>query len=77
MTVPQSGVDRERVRELKNVEDARFAATHPKSAALIERGRAVMPNGVPMAWHVGSYHHLPPWIVEGHGSHVTDVDGHT
>jgi glutamate-1-semialdehyde 2,1-aminomutase len=36
-----------------------------------------MPNGVPMAWHVGSYHHLPPWVAEGHGARFTDVDGHT
>ena len=72
---PQSGVDRDRVRELKNVEDARFAATHPKSAALIERGRAVMPNGVPMAWQVGSYHHLPMWVAEGKGTRLVDVDG--
>src|SRR6478735_11572778 len=72
---PRSGVDRERVRELKNAEDARFAATHPKSAALIERGRAVMPNGVPMAWQVGSYHHLPMWVAEGKGTRLVDVDG--
>jgi glutamate-1-semialdehyde 2,1-aminomutase len=36
-----------------------------------------MPNGVPMAWLVGSYHHLPPWVVEGRGARFTDVDGHT
>jgi glutamate-1-semialdehyde 2,1-aminomutase len=34
-----------------------------------------MPNGVPMAWHVGSYHHLPLWAVEGHGARFTDADG--
>ena len=73
----QSGVDRDRVRALKNAEDARFAAAHPKSAALLARGRDVMPNGVPMAWMVGSYHHLPLWVAEGRGAHITDVDGHT
>jgi glutamate-1-semialdehyde 2,1-aminomutase len=72
-----SGVDRSRVKALKDAEDARYAAAHPRSAELLARGRAVMPNGVPMAWHVGSYHHLPPWIVEGSGAHITDVDGHT
>ena len=36
-----------------------------------------MPNGVPMAWMVGSYHHLPLWVAEGKGAHFTDVDGHT
>src|SRR3954447_2035006 len=73
----QSGVDRPRVRELKTAEDARFVAAHPRSAALLERGRAVMPNGVPMAWMIGSYHHLPMWVAEGRGAHIIDVDGHT
>ena len=65
-----------RVRALKNAEDARFRDEHPRSAALLERGRRVMPNGVPMAWMVGSYHHLPLWVAEGKGAHFTDVDGH-
>ena len=71
-----SGVDHDLVRRLKNAEDARFAADHPRSAELIARGREVMPNGVPMAWHRGSYHHLPMWVAEGRGAHFTDVDGH-
>ena len=77
LAASQSGVDRERVRRLKNVEDARFAAAHPRSAALMARGREVMPNGVPMSWLVGSYHHLPMWVAEGRGARFTDVDGHT
>ena len=68
-------VDHRRVRELKNSEDARFRETHPKSADWLRQGRRVMPNGVPMAWHVGSYHHFPLWAVEGHGSKFTDADG--
>jgi glutamate-1-semialdehyde 2,1-aminomutase len=72
-----SPVDHARVRELKDREDARFRATHPRSLELLERGRRVMPNGVPMAWHVGSYHHPPPWVAEGRGARFTDVDGHT
>lgn len=67
-------VDHRLVRELKNREDAKFLSARPKSAALLERGRQVMPNGVPMAWHVGSYHHLPLWALEGHGAHFTDAD---
>jgi glutamate-1-semialdehyde aminotransferase len=73
----ESGVDRVRVRALKNDEDARFRDAHPRAAELLERGRRVMPNGVPMAWMVGSYHHLPIWPVEGKGAHFTDADGHT
>lgn len=70
-------VDRALVRGLKNREDARFRAEHPRAAELLERGRRVMPNGVPMAWHRGSHHHPPPWAVEGHGACFTDVDGFT
>ena len=72
-----SGVDRVRVRALKHAEDARFRDEHPRSAELLERGRRVMPNGVPMAWMVGSYHHLPLWVASGTGAHFTDVDGTT
>jgi hypothetical protein len=68
-----SGVDRVRVRALKNVEDARFRDEHPRAAALLERGRRVMPNGVPMAWMVGSYHHLPLWVESGKGAQFTKV----
>ena len=72
---PRSGVDRDLVRSLKTDEDRRFHEARPRSAALLARGREVMPNGVPMAWMVGSYHHLPLWIAEGRGAHLTDVDG--
>ena len=75
-TEPQSGVDRAIVKALKHREDRRFAEAHPRSRALIERARSSMPNGVPMSWHFGSYHHLPMWVAEGHGAHFTDVDGH-
>jgi glutamate-1-semialdehyde 2,1-aminomutase len=73
----ESGVDRVRVRDLKRAEDARFEEARPRSAELLDRGRHVMPNGVPMAWMVGSYHHLPLWVAEASGAHLTDVDGHT
>ncbi|HEY2121080.1 MAG TPA: transaminase [Candidatus Acidoferrum sp.] len=68
-------VDHRLVRELKNREDARFREARPKCAELLQRGRQVMPNGVPMAWHVGSYHHLPLWTAEGRGARFTDADG--
>ena len=70
-------VDPALVKVLKDREDARFLETHPRSAALRERGLKVMPNGVPMSWFRGSYHHVPPWVVEGKGARFTDVDGHT
>ena len=69
-------VDHRLVRELKNREDARFREARPKCAELLHRGQRVMPNGVPMAWHVGSYHHPPLWAVEGRGARFTDADGY-
>ena len=68
-------VDPRLVRELKNDEDAKFRAARPNSAELLQRGLNVMPNGVPMAWHFGSYHHLPIWVKEGRGARFCDVDG--
>ncbi|MFL5767377.1 MAG: transaminase [Actinomycetota bacterium] len=70
-------VDPALVRELKNREDARFAEQHPRSAELQQRGLRSMPNGLPMAWFRGSYHHVPMWVAEGKGARFTDVDGHT
>jgi glutamate-1-semialdehyde 2,1-aminomutase len=64
-----------RIRELKEREDARYHAARPRSAALRRRASAVMPNGVPMAWMRGSYHHEAPWVASATGAHFTDVDG--
>ena len=44
-----STVDPDLVRRLKAREDERFRDAHPHSRALLERARASMPNGVPMA----------------------------
>lgn len=71
------GVTRGRVKQLKDREDLRFHNEHPLSIALRQRGLGVMPNGVPMAWHRGSYHHEPPWASHASGARFTDVDGHT
>ena len=68
-------VDPVLVRELKEREDARFHAEHTSCVELRRRGLAVMPNGVPMSWFRGSYHHDPLWAAEGHGSRFTCADG--
>src|SRR3954454_21245981 len=70
-------IDRELIKELKDAEDERFHAARPRSAALWTRAWESMPNGVPMAWHRGSYHHLPMWVDAGAGARFTDVDGFT
>lgn len=68
--------DRDALLALKDVEDAAFVAARPKTMALWARGQQVMPNGVPMSWLRGSYHHPPLHVAEGKGSHFRDVDGH-
>ncbi len=70
-------VDRALVLELKEREDARFHAEHPRCVELRQRGTAVMPNGVPMSWFRGSYHHDPLWAAEGTGSRFTCADSRT
>ncbi len=71
------GVSLAHARQLKDREDLRFQNEHPRSIALRQRAIAVMPNGVPMAWHRGSYHHEPPWVSHASGARFTDVDGRT
>jgi glutamate-1-semialdehyde 2,1-aminomutase len=72
-----AGIDLEYARELHEAEDARFIADRPRSMALLERARASMPRGVPMAWMDDLYEHPPVWVSQGQGAHFTDVDAHT
>jgi len=69
-------IDHEALLALKDEEDSRFVAARPKTVELWERGKKVMPNGVPMSWLRGSYHHPPMFVDEAKGSHLRDVDGH-
>jgi glutamate-1-semialdehyde 2,1-aminomutase len=70
-------LDRSLLKEIKDAEDERFHEARPRSAELWTRAWESMPNGVPMAWHRGSYHHLPMWIESGSGARFTDADGFT
>ena len=72
-----TGIDLARVRELEEVENARFVAERPRSMALQEQARDSMPRGVPMAWMDDLYDHPPVWVSHGEGSSFTDIDGHT
>ncbi|MEM7222401.1 MAG: aminotransferase class III-fold pyridoxal phosphate-dependent enzyme [Pseudomonadota bacterium] len=69
-------IDPERIAELRACEDARFIEQHPRSMALLERGRATMPAGVPMGWMRALYAHPPIFLTEAKGTYLTDVDGH-
>lgn len=64
------------VERLLLAEQERFAAARPRSAALAERARAVMPNAVPMSWHFIMYEHAPVWVESGRGASFRDVDGY-
>jgi glutamate-1-semialdehyde 2,1-aminomutase len=70
----ESTIDRGRVAELTERERARLAERTPRSKERYERGRAVMPGGVP-----SSFQENDPWPVyleRGEGARVWDVDGH-
>ncbi len=69
------GIDRGKLSEIKAREDLAFVEARPRSVALWERARPVMPNGVPMSWLRTSYDHPPLFVDEGHGARFRDVDG--
>ncbi len=72
-----TGINPARVRELEELENARFVAERPRSMALQARARHSMPRGVPMAWMDDLYEHPPVWVSHGTGSSFIDVDDHT
>ena len=73
--MPAPGIDPAKVREVHDQELKRFIDARPRTMALIERARAHMPNGVPMAW-MAYDQEIPAWVDRGEGAGFTDVDGH-
>ena len=69
-------IARDRILALKSQELEKFCGDRPRSLALLEEARQVMPDGVPMAWM--NYHYEHPTIFAAHaeGAYLTDVDGH-
>jgi len=66
-----------RLAELRQKEDARFLALHPKSGQLFEQGKKNMPGGVPMSWMAkwpGAY---PVFVESAKGARFSDVDDNT
>ena len=53
-----------------------FKPDRPLSAKLLERGKGVMPGGVPMTWMTNLLGVPPPFIERGEGCYFWDVDGH-
>jgi glutamate-1-semialdehyde 2,1-aminomutase len=68
-------LDRDLLAKLHDEELSRFRDERPRTMALIERARAHMPGGVPMAW-MATDNDQPVYIDHGEGPSFTDVDGH-
>jgi glutamate-1-semialdehyde 2,1-aminomutase len=69
-------LDRARISQLHAAELARFRQGRPRTLAMVERARAHMPNGMPMAW-MASDNDQPVYVDHGEGAGFTDVDGFT
>jgi len=68
-------IDREHLLTLMARERERFRALHPRSAALAEKARAHMPDGVPMSWMAKWPGGFPIFVSSAKGAHFRDVDG--
>ena len=67
-------INRDRLKELTAIEEARFLKKHPKSALMFEAAKNVMPGGVPMSWMAkwpGAY---PVFVESAQGASFVDVD---
>ena len=73
---PSTSLDRARLGHHMADERARFAADHPRSAALHEQARASLLEGVPMPWMVKWAGPFPLYVETAAGAHFTCVDGH-
>ena len=68
-------MNRDKLAAAMKRESERFLARTPKSKALFEDAKKVMPGGVPMSWMSkwpGAY---PTFVASANGSRFTDVDG--
>jgi len=70
-----STVDRDRLAAATATERARFARAHPRCAALHERARASLLDGVPMNWMSEWASPFPLFVDEASGARFTCVDG--
>ncbi len=69
-------LDRARLATLMSREEERFAAEHPRSAALFEDAKGSLLDGVPMPWMVKWASPFPPFVDSASGAHFRCVDGH-
>jgi glutamate-1-semialdehyde 2,1-aminomutase len=68
-------MDRAKLSAAMQREKERFLARTPKSAALFENAKKVMPGGVPMSWMSKWPGEYPTFVASANGARFTDVDG--
>jgi glutamate-1-semialdehyde 2,1-aminomutase len=68
-------ISREHLKALHQKEMERFISCTPKSAALFEKAKEVMPGGVPMSWMSKWPGKYPLFVESAKGAHFIDVDG--
>ena len=68
-------IDRNRLKNLLAREQERFISDHPVSKELFDQAKSYLFDGVPMSWMVDWAGTFPPFVKEGSGAHLTDVDG--
>ena len=68
-------IDRDRLAILRADEEARFVASHPRSAALADAARGPLLTGVPMPWMTRWPGSFPLTFDTASGARLTDVDG--
>ena len=68
-------INREHLKALHQREMERFILRTPKSAALFEKAKEVMPGGVPMSWMSKWPGKYPLFVESAKGAHFIDVNG--
>ena len=68
-------INREHLKTLHKKEMESFISRTPKSAALFEKAKEVMPGGVPMSWMSKWPGKYPLFVESAKGAHFIDVDG--
>jgi len=71
-----AGIDDGRIAAVHATELERFAAAHPRSRELFERGRRSLLGGVPMTWMAKWVGGHPVYAANARGATIEDVDGH-
>ena len=68
-------INREHLKNLHSKEMERLLSRTPKSAALFEKAKEVMPGGVPMSWMSKWPGKYPLFVESARGARFIDVDG--